>query len=178
MRTDFQNDFTIRNSTPSDHPRIIRVMNDWWAGRDLSHMLPRVFLEHFCDTSFILEKNNSLIAFLIGFLSQYRIKEGYIHFTGVHPSFRGIGIGTFLYDRFSDVCLENGRSIIKSCTSPVNKASINFHKRIGFQVDNGNSVIDEIQVTLDYNRPNDPKVLFRKDLFRPPKQGNHRDTNR
>ncbi len=165
MRTNFSNVFTTRNCTPSDHPRIISVMNDWWAGRDLSHMLPRVFLEHFCDTSFVIEKENSLIAFLVGFLSQYRIEESYIHFAGVHPQFRGIGIGAFLYDRFSESCLKNGRSIIKSCTSPVNKGSINFHKRMGFQVVNGNSETDGVQVTLDYNRPNDPKVLFKKDLI-------------
>ena len=162
MNSGFPNNFTIRNSIPSDHPRIIKVMEDWWDGRELSHMLPRVFLEHFCDTSFVIEKDNALVAFLIGFLSQYRIEEGYIHFAGVHPQFCGIGIGAYLYNRFSEICLENGRSIIKSCTSPVNKASINFHKRLGFQVEKGNSEIDGIQVTLDYNKPNDPKVLFKK----------------
>lgn len=162
MDTDFPDNYTIRKSRPSDHPRIIGVMNDWWGGRELSHMLPRVFLEHFCDTSFTVEKDDELAAFLIAFLSPHRSDEGYIHFAGVDPRFRGFGIGAHMYDRFSRLCLEKGRTVVKSCTSPVNKSSIHFHRRIGFQIEKGNSEIDGIQVTLDYNRPNDPKVLFRK----------------
>ncbi|MCP4119325.1 MAG: GNAT family N-acetyltransferase [Desulfobacteraceae bacterium] len=127
-----------------------------------SHMLPRVFLEHFCDTSLVIEKDNSLIAFLIGFLSQYRTEEAYIHFAGVHPEFRGFGIGAYLYNRFSKICTDNGRSIIKACTSPVNTASINFHQKMGFQIEKGNSEVDGIQVTLGYNKPHDHKVLFKK----------------
>ena len=32
--------------------------------------------------------------------------------------------------------------------------------RTGFEISKGNAEIEGIQVTLDYNRPNDPKVLF------------------
>lgn len=85
---------------------------------------------------------------------------GYIHFAGVHPDYRGIGIGVFLYDRFFGICRENDRNIIKACTSPVNKGSIEFHKKIGFNISNGDAVIDGVQVTLDYNKPDDPKVRF------------------
>jgi hypothetical protein len=51
---------------------------------------------------------------------------------------------------------------VKACTSPVNKGSIEFHKKLGFEIAKGDAEIDGIQVTLDYNRPNDPKVLFEK----------------
>ena len=101
---------------------------------------------------------------MIGFLSPSRTNEGYIHFAGVHPDFRGIGIGKSLYDRFLRICKENGRNIIRACTSPVNKGSIEFHKKIGFNILKGNAQIDGIQVTLDYNKPNDPKVLFKIEL--------------
>ncbi len=164
MQKNLPVNFSVRNSVPEDHPQIIEVMKDWWNGRDLTHMLPRVFLEHFCNTSFIIEEDKSLVAFLIGFFSQYRNDEGYVHFAGVHPEFRGIGIGTFMYQYFSETCIKNGRNIIRACTSPVNKASINFHKKTGFQIEQGTSTIDGIQVTLDYNKPDDPKVLFRKEI--------------
>ncbi len=164
MNSGLPNNFIVRNSNPSDHLRIIKVMKAWWDGRELSQMLPRIFLEHFCNTSFIVEKDNTLVAFLVGFFSQYRMEEGYIHFAGVHPHFRGAGIGPYLYNLFSEVCLENWRTMIKSCTSPVNKASISFHKKMGFQIEKGNSELDGIQVTLDYNKPNDSKVLFKKIL--------------
>jgi len=150
----------IRNGRPSDHPRIIWVLKDWWGGRDLTGMLPRLFLNHFHDTSLIIEKGDDLIAFLIGFLSPARPKEGYIHFVGVHPDYRGSGMGRMMYHRFFDMCRENGREVVRSCTSPVNRGSIAFHKRMGFEISRGNAEMEGVQVTLDYNRPGDPKVLF------------------
>ncbi|MDM8538345.1 GNAT family N-acetyltransferase [Desulfobacterales bacterium HSG17] len=150
----------IRNSKPSDHEIIVNVLKDWWNGRDLSSMLPKLFLVHFTNTSFVLEKNNQLIGFLIGFLSPATSNEGYIHFAGVHPDYRYIGIGKMLYDCFFNLCKENNRTIIRACTSPVNKGSIKFHKNLGFSIVNGNAEVDGIQVTLDYNKPDDHKVLF------------------
>ena len=127
-------------------------------------MLPKLFLIHFCNTSFIIEKEDVLLAFLIGFLSPSRKNEGYIHFAGVHPDFRDRGLGKCLYDYFFGLCKENGRSIINACTSPVNKGSVEFHKKIGFDILAGDAVIDGIPVTLDYNRPDDPKVLFQIEI--------------
>lgn len=162
MISKLPNNLSIRNSKPSDHVRIISVMKDWWDGRDLIWMLPKLFLNHFSSTSYIVERDDDLIAFLIGFLSQSNTKEGYIHFAGVHPDYRGIGIGEYLYEQFYKDCKKNKRDIIKSCTSPVNRGSIEFHKRMGFEIQQGNAEIDGISVTLDYNKPNDPKVLFKK----------------
>ena len=162
MISELPKSLSIRNSEPSDHNRIISVLKDWWGGRDLTWMLPKLFLIHFYNTSFIIEKDDELIAFLIGFLSQSNTDEGYIHFAGVHPDYRGIGIGEYLYEQFYKVCKENKRDTIRACTSPVNKGSIEFHKRIGFQIEQGNAEFDGIPVTLDYNKPNDPKVLFKK----------------
>lgn len=154
----------VRNAAPADHKNIIAVMKDWWGGRDLSHMLPRLFLEHFCDTSWIIEKNNTMVGFLIGFLSQYQKNVGYIHFAGIHPQFRAMGIGTFLYERFYDFCRKNGRNTVRSCTSPVNKGSIGFHTRLGFEIEKGDTEMDGVSVTRHYNRLNDPKVLFKKSI--------------
>jgi len=157
-------DLIVRNSKPEDHQRIIAVMKDWWGGRDLTKMMPKLFLNHFYDTSFIVEKGDDLVAFLVGFLSQSKSNEGYIHFVGVHPNFRGIRIGAFLYHRFFEICKVNTRDIIRACTSPVNKGSIEFHKKMGFIISQGNAEIDGIQVSLGYNDPNDTKVLFEKTI--------------
>jgi hypothetical protein len=44
----------------------------------------------------------------------------------------------------------------------VNKDSVLFHKRIGFQLEPGDDEIDGFPVTSDYNRPGDHKVQFTK----------------
>ena len=139
-------------------------MPDWWDGRDLRSMLPKVFFVHFCNTSFVIEAENLLIGFLVGFMSQTDENVGYIHFVGVHPKFRKEGIGRKLYNQFIEQCKLNKRTIIKSCTSPINKLSISFHQRMGFTIEAGDDEIDGIPVTLNYLGDNNPKVIFRLDI--------------
>jgi ribosomal protein S18 acetylase RimI-like enzyme len=132
-----ETEYKIRHVRPSDHARIIAVMPGWWGGRDLTHLLPELFLEHFGDTSFVVEQESNLIAFLIGFMSQSHPDEAYIHFIGVHPDHRKIGIASALYEQFFEICRSRGRSIVRAITSPVNTGSIDYHTRMGFQVEQG-----------------------------------------
>ncbi len=157
-----QNGLVIRKISPEDHRRIMKVMVDWWKGRDLRGMLPKLFCIHFQNTSFIAEKRGELAGFLIGFLSPSIPGEAYIHFAGINPHFQKQGLGRRLYDHFCDLCKGNNIHTIRSCTSPVNKGSISFHKSIGFSIEPGDSIIDGVAVTENYNRENDPKVLFKK----------------
>ena len=140
------------------------MMIDWWGGRDLRRSVPKVFLLHFWNTSFIVEKDCEIIAFLVGFLSPAYDREAYIHFTGVHPDYRMQGLGKAMYERFFELCRRRERTIIHACTSPVNKVSIDFHTRMGFLIEPGDGVVEGVCVSLDYNRPGDHKVLFTKYL--------------
>ena len=72
--------------------------------------------------------------------------------------------GGVLYERFFEICRKENRTVVRSCTSPVNKGSVEFHKRMGFEIDFGDEVVDGIPVSGDYNRPGDHKVLFSKTL--------------
>ena len=158
-------DLKIRNIESSDHSEVISVLKDWWGGRDLTSMLPMLFFRHFCNTSFAIENPESeLVAFMIAFLSQSRKNEGYIHFVGVHPEYRGRGIAGYLYNRFFQICRQNNRSVVRACTSPVNRDSIRFHTKTGFQIEPGNGAEADIPVTQNYNRPGDAKVLFVKSI--------------
>lgn len=159
-----QKPWNIRSAGPEDHTRIIAVLPDWWDGRDLTSMVPMVFLLHFHTTSLIVEHGDVLIAFLIGFDSQSYEHEAYIHFAGVHPDYRGRGIGRSMYERFFERCRQEGRHIVRACTSPVNVNSIAFHQKMGFFLEDGGGRVNGIKVFLDYNRPGDHKVRFKIDL--------------
>ncbi len=160
----FDSKIQIRNTSPSDYEMVISAMPTWWDGRDLTAMIPKVFFIHFSNTSFIAEKDHQFVGFLVGFMSQTEKKVGYIHFAGVHPGFRKEGIGKMLYKSFFQCCKSNERTIIKSCTSPVNKLSIGFHQSMGFEIEHGDGIIDGVPVTLNYLGVNNPKVLFRKEI--------------
>lgn len=124
--------FTFRPPTESDHARVLAVLAEWWGGRDLSHLLPRLYFQHFNDTSFIVEKDGELAAFLIGFLSQSEVRVAYIHFVGVAPAHRQHGLGRMLYERFFEIARARGAREVHCITSPVNTGSIAFHTRLGF----------------------------------------------
>ena len=106
----------IRNVKSSDYHIISPLINDWWGGRQMSDMLPKLFFVHFNDTSLIAEKDGEIVGFLIGFLSQSNADIAYIHFVGVNPKYRKKQIGKQLYNEFFDVVKKNNRNIVCAVT--------------------------------------------------------------
>ncbi|WP_018933104.1 GNAT family N-acetyltransferase [Gracilibacillus lacisalsi] len=154
----------IRLVKSSDYNNISPLINDWWGGRQMSDMLPKLFFVHFNNTSFIAEKDSEIIGFLIGFLSQSYANEAYIHFVGVHPDFRKYGIGKQLYKEFFHVVQKHDRNIVRAVTSPVNKVSIAYHKKMGFEIEEGDSEVGGVPVHTSYDGSDQGRVLFKKYL--------------
>lgn len=130
-----------RPSTERDHPDVVAALDSWWdyaeaeaRSSQRAALVPRLFFQHFADTSLIVRDGNRLVAFLIGFLSQSRPDEAYIHFVGVEPRSRGRGLGADLYERFFAVVREHGRRKVLAITSASNTGSQAFHRRMGFTV--------------------------------------------
>ena len=90
-----EKDIVIRKAEPADHEKIIAALQNWWGGRDLSAMLPKLFLNHFSDTSLVIEKEGGMVGFLIGFISPALKNEAYVHFMGVPLDFRKKGLGNY-----------------------------------------------------------------------------------
>ncbi len=134
----------FRTVKVSDYDIISPVINDWWGGRQMADLLPKLFFVHFNNTSFVAEEDGKIVGFLIGFLSQTFPEEAYIHFVGVDPDYRKQKIGRQLYDMFFSVVKENGRDIVRCITSQVNKNSIAYHKRMGFEIENTGNNGDKI----------------------------------
>ena len=154
----------IRSAQESDFDVIIVQLDDWWGGRSMVDKLPRLFLEHFSDTSFVVEDRGDIVGLLIGFLSQSRPKEAHIHFVGVHPDYRGREVASRLYERFFAECRNAGRRVVRCNTSPVNHGSIAFHTRMGFRLVPGDVEIDGAPVSSGYDGPGQDRVVFVKEL--------------
>jgi predicted GNAT superfamily acetyltransferase len=146
----------IRHAEPSDHARVAAVIDDWWGGRQMRNMLPRLFFTHFRDTSFVAEDDEGELAgFLCGFLSQTYPEQAYVHFVGVSPEHRGAGLARVLYERFFAAASAAGRTSVHCVTSPANSGSLAFHARIGF----------EVEAEVDgYDGTGESRVLLRKNL--------------
>lgn len=93
-------DIRIRHAEPADYQPIISVLDEWWGGRHMADMLPKLFFVHFRPTSFVAEDAGRIVAFCIGFVSQTFPDAAYAHFLGVDPARRGQGLGRRLYEHF------------------------------------------------------------------------------
>ena len=154
----------IRSLRSSDFAPVIAVIDDWWGGRAMARMLPRLFFDHFTDTSLAADRDGALAGFLVGFVSQSQPGEAYIHFVGVHPGERSQGLGRRLYGTFFDVVRARGCTRVRAVTSPVNTSSVAFHRRMGFRLEPGDAQVDGIPVATGYDGPGQDRVRFVRDL--------------
>ena len=154
----------IRPARPEDHKPIIEVLDEWWGGRHMADMLPKLFFVHFRPTSFVAEDQGRPVGFIVGFVSQTDPAQAYIHFVGVRPGFRQGGLGRALYETFFAAVRALGCREVLSVTSPVNKGSIAFHRRMGFAMEESGTVVDGVPVFADYDGKGEDRVLFRKRL--------------
>lgn len=149
-----------RNIREEDFIPIISVMNDWWGGRQMADKLPKLFFQHFQDTSLVVLDNDQIVAFLVGFVSQTRPDEAYIHFVGVHPEYRSRGLGKQMYEWFFAALQARGCKEVHAVTSPVNKGSVAFHTRMGFTIEPGDSEVDGVAVQTDFDGRGQSRVRF------------------
>jgi ribosomal protein S18 acetylase RimI-like enzyme len=156
---------TLRTATEGDYPAVARAIQSWWtlagldtasAARERAALVPRLWLQHFATTSLVALCDGELAGFLVGFLSQDRHDEGYIHFVGVAPDQRGRGIGRRLYEQFFALCRGANRRRVRCVTSPANTLSIAFHEAMGFEVERTGDGIAK----ADYDGPGVARVTF------------------
>ncbi|WP_433477986.1 N-acetyltransferase family protein [Spirillospora sp. CA-142024] len=126
-------------------------MDDWW-GREVHGALPRLFLDHFHRTSLVTENGDDLAGFLVGFMSPSIPDTAYIHFAGVNPAFRGVGLARRLYETFFALAWADGRNTVHALTSPQNTSSVAFHRSMGFTVTPASA----------HDGPGKDKVLFHR----------------
>jgi ribosomal protein S18 acetylase RimI-like enzyme len=129
---------TFRRPSEADYPAIVKVIDDWWGGRQLDHLLPRLWLQHFTGTSWLAETGEGRLAgFLIGFLSPDKPDVAYCHLIATNPNLRRRGLGRALYERFFDDARSGGRHTVTAITWPANHGSIGFHRALGFEIQRG-----------------------------------------
>lgn len=144
----------IRRARQGDYDQLADIVDEWW-GRSVLPSLPRLFLDHFHDTSLIATDQFGVSGFLIGFLSPAVAEEAYIHFVGVRPDARKSGLGRALYGEFFALARGRDRRVVKAITAPMNYTSIDFHRSLGFTVTGP---------VPDYNGPGSALVTFERRL--------------
>jgi ribosomal protein S18 acetylase RimI-like enzyme len=163
-RTEPGAELRIRRAAHPDYARVMRVVDDWWGGRSIAHLLHPFFFIHFQETSLIAEVDRRLVGFLVGFLSQTFADQAYVHLLAVDPAYRGRGLGRELYSRFFEIARRHGRWRVRCVTAPVNVGSVAFHLKLGFRIEAGDDDVDSVAVQRDFAGPGENRVLLVKEL--------------
>lgn len=142
----------FRRLREADHGPVVAVVDDWWGGRRVADKLPRLFFRYFAGTSFAVEEGGELVG--------SPADEAYVHFVGVHPKHRPLGLGRRLYEKFFDEARRRGCRTVRAITSPVNTGSIRFHTSMGFEVLEG----DGVSIHSDYDGDGRDKVVFVREV--------------
>jgi ribosomal protein S18 acetylase RimI-like enzyme len=153
----------LRRPTEDDYASIVDVVDEWWGGRRIRALLPRLWFQHFTGTSWIAESPEGRLAgFLIGFVSPDHPTEAYVHMIGADPNHRRQGVGRALYERFFTDMRSRGVAHVHAVTWPGNRISVGFHERIGFQAADGPGTqrLYGTPAFADYDGEGEDRVLF------------------
>jgi GNAT superfamily N-acetyltransferase len=157
----------FRRPAAADHRFLVDRVDDWWGGRKLHHLLPRLWLEHFTGTSWIVEDaGGTTIGFLVGFISPDHPEEAYVHMVATDPNHRGTGLGRALYERFFEDVKGRGVGRVHAITWPGNRVSVGFHRAMGFAPDDGPGTqrLYGTPAYPDYDGEGDDRVVFSRAL--------------
>jgi GNAT superfamily N-acetyltransferase len=157
----------FRRPTDADYPAVIGVIDEWWAGRRVRTLLPRLWFAHFAGSSWIAESEDGrLVGFVVGFVSPDHPTEAYIHMVGTNPNHRKRGLGRALYERFFEDARAKGARRVTAVTWPGNQISVHFHTAMGFRPDDGPGT-QRLYGTVaypDYDGEGEDRVLLVRDL--------------
>ena len=145
--------------TKADFDQILRDLPDFWDGEYTRALHHPSLLYEFGNSAFVLKEEDTVVAYLFGFLAQQG-PVSYVHLVAVRKGYRRLGLGRLLYDRFLAFAREHDCTSIKAITSPNNRASIAFHTRLGMELI-GTPNSDGIPVLKDYSGPGQDRVVFR-----------------
>ena len=150
-----------------DHRFLVAHVDHWWGGRKLHRLLPRLWLDHFTGTSWIVGDGDGVtIGFLVGFISADHPDEAYVHMVATDPNHRGQGLGRALYERFFEDMRSHGVRRVTAITWPGNRVSVGFHRAMGFAPDDGPGTqrLYGTPAYPDYDGEGDDRVVFSRAL--------------
>jgi ribosomal protein S18 acetylase RimI-like enzyme len=157
----------FRRPHPEDHRRLAGVIDEWWGGRRMRALLPRLWLEHFAGTSWVAEDPAGRLAgFVVAFVSPDDPSTGYVHMLATDPNRRRRGLGRALYERAFEDLRSRGARRVTAITWPGNRGSVAFHRAVGFRLDDGPGTqpIYGVPTHVDHDGEGEDRVVFVREL--------------
>jgi len=153
----------FRHSVEADQPGLVAVVDDWFSGRRVRHLVGRSWFRDFASTSWVVaDRDGEPLGLLLGRRSQDHPDEAVLHLVATHPSHRRRGIGRALVDSFLADVAGHGALTIRSLAWPGEPVAIAFFRAVGFQADEGpgSRNLYGTPAFPDYEAPGEDRILF------------------
>jgi ribosomal protein S18 acetylase RimI-like enzyme len=153
----------LRHPTEDDQPRIVALVDEWFSGRRVRHLVGRSWFRHFGSTSWLaVDDTGQPLGFLLGYRSPDRPDEAVVHLIGVHPNQRRRGIGRYLVATFIADMQTAGARTVNALAWPGEPPSTAFFRAVGFQPDEGPGSQNLFGTTAfaDYDGAGEDRIVF------------------
>lgn len=126
----------------------------------------KIMLRYFRNTCFMAEYQNSIIGFVMGFLSQIHEATYFLWQIGVDPHLQGTGLGKRLLQKVEQEVVLQGARRIEVTIDPENPHSRKLFEKMGYvniSAREGNAIeVKGFPAVKDYYKPGRHFMLFEK----------------
>jgi ribosomal protein S18 acetylase RimI-like enzyme len=159
---EFLINFKIRNAFEEDFIKISQLGEKCSPMINERKAIYHIFTKYFKNTSLVLEDNENIKGFLIGFISQENNENAYIHLLCIEKDSRGQNMASNLLEEFISIVYSLGCKKVFLVCKPSNKMAIKFYNKMDFLplYSDKTIVIDDINIFKDYDGPNEDKIVF------------------
>jgi ribosomal protein S18 acetylase RimI-like enzyme len=153
----------LRHPTEPDQPRIVGLVDEWFGGRRVRHLVVRAWFRHAGSTSWLAEDGaGQPIGFLIGYRSQDHPEEAVVHLVAVHPSHRRRGIGRALVGSFLADVSAARVATVTALAWPGEPIAVAFFRALDFRPDDGpgSQNLYGTPAFADYETDGEDRIVF------------------
>ena len=156
-------ELALRHPTEADQPRLVAVVDEWFGGRKVHHLVVRAWFRHVASTSWLAEDAaGHPIGFLIGYRSQDHPDEAMLHLVAVHPGHRRRGIGRALVESFLADVSEARSTTVTALAWPGEPIAIAYFAALRFRAEDGpgSQKLYGTRAFPDYEAAGEDRIVF------------------
>jgi GNAT superfamily N-acetyltransferase len=164
-------DLRFRRPDEADHGPIVHLLDEWWGGRAVRHLLPRLWFRHFAGSSWLAESASGRLAgLLVGFASPDRPDEACVVLVGTDPNLRRRGVGRALEERFFEDMAARGRRVVSAVVPAGDPVATGFHLALGYEPDRGpgTRTLWGMPAYPDYDDDGQDRIVFTRPIATAP----------
>jgi ribosomal protein S18 acetylase RimI-like enzyme len=135
--------------------------------RSIYHIFTKFFQNTVLIAETVQNKDEIIIGFLIGFVSQKNSSECYIHQLCVDSEFRGQNVAFRLIQNFQDIVSQMGCKKIYLIVKPINQKAVAFYQKIGFNMgipESKSFGLGNLTISKDYDGLGEHMIVFVKEI--------------